>query len=170
VAQVHRPWRGVYRALVRVHPTPPYPLYLGFNTHSTSNDAQDYCSVSSNTKVLRLEAFLCHLPCRLYHHRGPHSIASTHHVLFMNPPPAPPPPDPSHPDDLQKYPLRIHSDICKATGSGWWTPKPSPIPDYMKRIPGHKAPYKIALEEEEETVWNAHANPVVTSRDAGTSL
>jgi hypothetical protein len=110
----------------------------------------------------------------IYHHRGPHSIASVNppravHEPSHEPSP-PPPPDPSRPDVLQKYPLRIRSDICKATGSGWWTPKPSPIPDYMKRIPGHKAPYKIALEEEEETVWNAHANPVVTSRDAGTSL
>ncbi|KAH9015010.1 hypothetical protein EDB85DRAFT_844518 [Lactarius pseudohatsudake] len=42
-------------------------------------------------------------------------------------PPAPPPPDPSLPDDLRSYPLRIRSDICKATGRGRWMPKPELI-------------------------------------------
>ena len=81
-------------------------------------------------------------------------------------PPSPPPPDPSLPDDLRSYPLRIRSDICKATGGGRWTPKPSPIPDYMKRVPGRKAPYEIALEEEEAAARRARANPVI--RDGGT--
>lgn len=83
-------------------------------------------------------------------------------------PPAPPPPDPSLPDDLRNYPLRIRSDICKATGGGRWTPKPSPVPAYMKRVPGRKAPYEIALEEEEEAARRAHANPIV--RDGGKFL
>lgn len=81
-------------------------------------------------------------------------------------PAAPPPPDPSLPDDLRNYPLRIRSDICKATGGGRWTPKPSPIPAYMKCVPGRKAPYEIALEKEEEATRRAHANPVI--RDGGT--
>ncbi|KAI0286433.1 FYVE zinc finger-domain-containing protein [Russula brevipes] len=80
-------------------------------------------------------------------------------------PPAPPPPDPSLPDDLRSYPLRIRSDICKATGGGRWTPKPSPIPDYMKRVPGRKAPYEIALEEEEAAARRARANPIVRDGD-----
>ncbi|KAI9510708.1 FYVE zinc finger-domain-containing protein [Russula earlei] len=74
---------------------------------------------------------------------------------------APPPPDPSLPDDLRSYPLRIRSDICKATGGGRWMPKPSPIPDYMKRVPGRKAPYEIALEEEEAAAQRARANPII---------
>lgn len=82
--------------------------------------------------------------------------------------PAPPPPDPSLPDDLRNYPLRIRSDICKATGGGRWTPKPSPIPDYMKRVPGRKAPYELAVEEEEAAVRRALSNPVI--RDGGTSF
>ncbi|KAF8261006.1 FYVE zinc finger-domain-containing protein [Lactarius quietus] len=80
-------------------------------------------------------------------------------------PTSPPPPDPSLPDDLRNYPLRIRSDICKATGGGRWTPKPSPIPDYMKRVPGRKAPYEIALEEEEAAVRRARANPVIRDGD-----
>jgi hypothetical protein len=83
-------------------------------------------------------------------------------------PASPPPPDPSLPDDLRSYPLRIRSDICKATGGGRWMPKPSPIPDYMKRVPGRKAPYEIALEEEEAAARRARANPVI--RDGGTCL
>ncbi|KAI0297511.1 FYVE zinc finger-domain-containing protein [Multifurca ochricompacta] len=78
---------------------------------------------------------------------------------------APPPPDPSLPDDLRSYPLRIRSDICKATGGGRWMPKPSPIPDYMKRVPGRKAPYEVALEEEEAAARRARANPVIRDGD-----
>ncbi|KAH8981537.1 hypothetical protein EDB92DRAFT_1897243 [Lactarius akahatsu] len=78
---------------------------------------------------------------------------------------APPPPDPSLPDDLRSYPLRIRSDICKATGGGRWMPKPSPIPDYMKCVPGRKAPYEIALEEEEAAARKARANPVIRDGD-----
>ncbi|KAH9971194.1 hypothetical protein BGW80DRAFT_1460713 [Lactifluus volemus] len=80
-------------------------------------------------------------------------------------PQQPPPPDPSLPDDLRSYPLRIRSDICKATGGGRWTPKPSPIPDYMMRVPGRKAPYEIALEEEEEAARRARSNPVIRDGD-----
>ncbi|KAI0264951.1 FYVE zinc finger-domain-containing protein [Gloeopeniophorella convolvens] len=80
-------------------------------------------------------------------------------------PPAPPPPDPSLPDDLRSYPLRIRSDICKATGGGRWMPKPSPIPDAMKRVPGRKAPYEIALEQEEEAARRARLNPVIRDGD-----
>ncbi|KAH8979795.1 hypothetical protein EDB86DRAFT_2983430, partial [Lactarius hatsudake] len=74
-------------------------------------------------------------------------------------------PDPSLPDDLRSYPLRIRSDICKATGGGRWMPKPSPIPDYMKCVPGRKAPYEIALEEEEAAARKARANPVIRDGD-----
>jgi len=74
-------------------------------------------------------------------------------------------PDPSLPDDLRNYPLRIRSDICKATGGGRWTPKPSPIPDYMKCVPGRKAPYEIAVEEEEAAVRRALSNPVIRDGD-----
>src|SRR6202012_3142093 len=38
-------------------------------------------------------------------------------------PALPPPPDPSLLDDLRSYPLRIRSDICKATGGDRWMHK-----------------------------------------------
>lgn len=38
----------------------------------------------------------------------------------------------------------------------------------MKRVPGRKAPYEIALEEEEEAARRAHANPII--KDGGKSL
>ncbi|KAI9451217.1 FYVE zinc finger-domain-containing protein [Lactarius psammicola] len=53
------------------------------------------------------------------------------------------------------YPLRIRR----------WMPKPSPIPDYMKCVPGRKAPYEIALEEEEAAARKARANPVIRDGD-----
>ncbi len=45
-------------------------------------------------------------------------------------------------------------------------PKPAPIPDYMKCVPGRKAPYEIAIEEEEAAARRALSNPVI--RDGGT--
>ncbi|KAH9032172.1 FYVE-domain-containing protein, partial [Lactarius pseudohatsudake] len=72
-----------------------------------------------------------------------------------------PPPDPSLPDDLRSYPLRICSNICKATGGGRWMPKPSPIPDYVKCVPGSKVPYEIT--EEEAAARKARANPIIKS-------
>lgn len=47
-------------------------------------------------------------------------------------------------------------------------PKPSPIPDYMKRVPGRKAPYEIAVEEEAAAARRALSNPVI--RDGGMSF
>jgi hypothetical protein len=82
---------------------------------------------------------------------------------FPHSPPSPPPPDPLLPNDLRSYPLRVRSDICKATDGGSRMLKPSPIPDYMKRVPGRKAPYEIALEEEEAAIRRACANPVIRS-------
>ena len=45
-------------------------------------------------------------------------------------------------------------------------PKPSPIPDYMKCVPGRKAPYELAVEEEKAAARRALSNPVI--RDGGT--
>ncbi|KAH9040496.1 hypothetical protein EDB85DRAFT_2173782 [Lactarius pseudohatsudake] len=70
-------------------------------------------------------------------------------------------PDPSLPDDLRSYPLQICSNICKATGGGRWMPKPSPIPDYVKCVPGSKVPYEIT--EEEAAARKACANPIIKS-------
>ena len=66
--------------------------------------------------------------------------------------------------ELDSYPLRHASSICKANGGGRWEPKP--IPQYVaKRIPGCKAAYEIELEREEEERRIRRANPVI--RDGG---
>ena len=68
--------------------------------------------------------------------------------------------------ELDSYPLRYASKICKANGGGRWEPKP--IPEYVaKRIPGCKAAYEIELEREEEERRIRRANPVI--RDGGQS-
>ena len=73
------------------------------------------------------------------------------------------PPEPSY-GELDTYPLRRSSVICKATGGGRWEPKQSPPqPEY--RIPGGKAPFELEMEREEEEERQRRLNPIV--RDGG---
>ena len=62
--------------------------------------------------------------------------------------------------DLDYYPLRHHSSICKATGGGRWEPKPVRNWD-GHRIPGGKAPFEIALEREAEKERLRKLNPII---------
>ncbi|KAG0703030.1 FYVE zinc finger-domain-containing protein [Suillus ampliporus] len=68
-------------------------------------------------------------------------------------------PEPSY-GELDAYPLRRSSIICKATGGGRWQPKHSP-PKIGVRIPGYKAPYEIEMEREEQEERRRCQNPVV---------
>ncbi|PIL29907.1 hypothetical protein GSI_07817 [Ganoderma sinense ZZ0214-1] len=66
--------------------------------------------------------------------------------------------------ELDSYPLRHASKICKANGGGRWEPKP--IPEYVaKRIPGCKPAYELELEREEEERRIRRANPVIRDGD-----
>ncbi|KAH9917393.1 FYVE-domain-containing protein [Epithele typhae] len=66
--------------------------------------------------------------------------------------------------ELEAYPLRIASNVCKATGGGRWEPKP--IPEYVtKRIPGCKPAYELELEREEAERKLRRANPVFRDGD-----
>ncbi|CCL98334.1 uncharacterized protein FIBRA_00328 [Fibroporia radiculosa] len=66
--------------------------------------------------------------------------------------------------ELQAYPLRRASIICKATGGGRWEPK-QPINLIGHRLPGTKAPYEIELEREEEERRRRKANPILRNGD-----
>jgi hypothetical protein len=66
--------------------------------------------------------------------------------------------------ELDAYPLRRSSAICKATGGGRWEPKQSP-PHPGYRIPGGKAPFEVEMEQEEEQERLRRLNPIV--RDGG---
>lgn len=68
--------------------------------------------------------------------------------------------------ELDAYPLRRSSIICKATGGGRWEPKNSP-PRIGFRIPGFKAPYELEMEREDAEERRRHMNPIV--RDGGQS-
>jgi len=68
--------------------------------------------------------------------------------------------------ELDAYPLRRSSAICKATGGGRWEPRQSP-PQPHYRIPGGKAPFEIEMEKEEEAERLRRQNPIV--RDGGQS-
>lgn len=69
--------------------------------------------------------------------------------------------------ELDAYPLRRSSIICKATGGGRWEPKNSP-PRIGFRIPGRKAPYELEMEREDAEERRRRMNPIV--RDGGRSL
>lgn len=77
--------------------------------------------------------------------------------------------EPSEPSfgELDAYPLRRSSIICKATGGGRWEPKNSP-PKIGFRVPGRKAPYELEMEREDAEEVRRRMNPIV--RDGGRSL
>jgi hypothetical protein len=62
--------------------------------------------------------------------------------------------------ELDAYPLRRSSIICKATGGGRWEPKNSP-PRIGIRIPGCKAPYELEMEREDAEEHRRRINPIV---------
>lgn len=66
--------------------------------------------------------------------------------------------------ELDAYPLRKSSAICKATGGGRWCPKQSSS-QCSYRIPGCKAPFEIEMEREEEEARLRLMNPII--RDGG---
>ena len=61
--------------------------------------------------------------------------------------------------ELEAYPLRRASQICKASGGGRWAPKP-PLNLIGDHLPGQKPQYLIELEREEEERRRQKANPV----------
>jgi len=75
----------------------------------------------------------------------------------------------AHPPDLERsygeldtYPLRRSSVLCKATGGGRWEPKQIPVLDgYRQPVPGGKAPYEIEMEREELLDRQRRENPVI---------
>ncbi|EAU80269.1 hypothetical protein CC1G_13402 [Coprinopsis cinerea okayama7 len=65
--------------------------------------------------------------------------------------------------ELDAYPLKRSSVLCKATGGGRWEPKQSPVLDgYRPPVPGAKAPYEIEMEREEQEERRRRENPIVT--------
>jgi hypothetical protein len=64
--------------------------------------------------------------------------------------------------ELDTYPLRHSSALCKATGGGLWQPKPIPVlHGYRRPIPGGKAPFEIHMECEEMLDRQQRENPVI---------
>jgi hypothetical protein len=68
--------------------------------------------------------------------------------------------------ELDAYPLRRASLLCKASGGGRWEPKPEAV-DPALRVPiiGGKAPYELEMEREEAEERRRRSNPVI--RDGG---
>ncbi|KAG6851228.1 hypothetical protein H0H87_001401 [Tephrocybe sp. NHM501043] len=68
--------------------------------------------------------------------------------------------------ELDAYPLRHPSVLCKATGGGRWQPKPSPpIIGYRPPIPGAKAQYELDLECAELAARTRRESPIVKHGD-----
>ena len=66
--------------------------------------------------------------------------------------------------ELDAYPLRRSSVLCKATGGGRWEPKQQTVLCGY-RPPGGKAPFEIELEREEQEAKIRRLNPVVKDGD-----
>lgn len=62
--------------------------------------------------------------------------------------------------ELDAYPLRRSSVLCKATGGGRWEPKQEPVL-VGYRPPGGKAIYEIEMEREEAEERLRKLNPVI---------
>ncbi|KAF8665129.1 hypothetical protein AX16_000595 [Volvariella volvacea WC 439] len=64
--------------------------------------------------------------------------------------------------ELDAYPLRRSSVLCKATGGGRWEPKPSPVlAGHRVPVPGGKAPFEVEMEREAEEERRRKANPII---------
>lgn len=64
--------------------------------------------------------------------------------------------------ELDAYPLRQSSVLCKATGGGRWQPKECPVLDFYRvPLPGGKAPFEIEMERQEKLEELRRQNPVV---------
>lgn len=64
--------------------------------------------------------------------------------------------------ELDAYPLRRCSVLCKATGGGRWEPKPFLVLDgYRLPVPGGKAPFEIQMEREQEEERIRKSNPII---------
>ncbi|KAK7064811.1 isoform b, partial [Favolaschia claudopus] len=68
--------------------------------------------------------------------------------------------------ELDAYPLRRASLLCKASGGGRWQPKPEAV-DPTLRVPviGGKAPYELEMEREEAEEQKRRSNPVIRDGD-----
>ncbi|KAL9715683.1 hypothetical protein Ac2012v2_000126 [Leucoagaricus gongylophorus] len=66
--------------------------------------------------------------------------------------------------ELDAYPLRRSSVLCKATGGGRWEPKQMTVLSGY-RPPGGKAPFEIELEREEQEAKIRRLNPIVKDGD-----
>ncbi|KAJ7102555.1 FYVE zinc finger-domain-containing protein [Mycena belliarum] len=68
--------------------------------------------------------------------------------------------------ELDAYPLKRSSVLCKAAGGGRWEPKPE-APDPAVRVPliGGKAPYELEMEREEAEEKRRRSNPVIRDGD-----
>ncbi|KAJ7725523.1 FYVE zinc finger-domain-containing protein [Mycena maculata] len=68
--------------------------------------------------------------------------------------------------ELDAYPLRRASLLCKAAGGGRWEPAPFE-PDPTLRVPliGGKAPFEELMEREEEEERRRRRNPIVRDGD-----
>ncbi|TFK38621.1 FYVE zinc finger-domain-containing protein [Crucibulum laeve] len=64
--------------------------------------------------------------------------------------------------ELDAYPLKRSSILCKATGGGRWEPKQSPVlVGYRPPVPGGKALYELDMEREEQEERSRRENPIV---------
>ncbi|KAF8060918.1 FYVE zinc finger-domain-containing protein [Lyophyllum atratum] len=68
--------------------------------------------------------------------------------------------------ELDAYPLRRSSILCKATGGGRWEPKQEPaLIGYRPPVPGGKAQYELEMEQHAREEQTRKENPIVKDGD-----
>ncbi|KIY51177.1 hypothetical protein FISHEDRAFT_56718 [Fistulina hepatica ATCC 64428] len=64
--------------------------------------------------------------------------------------------------ELDAYPLRHPSGVCKVAGGGRWKPRPvTVLSGYRVPVPGGKAPYELEMEREEREARLRQRKPLV---------
>ncbi|KAF5377273.1 hypothetical protein D9615_006440 [Tricholomella constricta] len=68
--------------------------------------------------------------------------------------------------ELDAYPLRRSSILCKATGGGRWEPKQEPaLIGYRPPVPGAKAQYELEIEQQARDEQARKESPIVKDGD-----
>ncbi|KAF8876495.1 hypothetical protein BD779DRAFT_1560379 [Infundibulicybe gibba] len=117
------------------------------------------------TETLTLAAPLARRPRSLRTHPSNSSLASVRrHTLTLRTTHAPLPDLDTERSygELDAYPLKRSSMLCKASGGGRWEPKQSPVlAGYRVPVPGGKAPFELEMERQEQEERARRENPVV---------
>ncbi|TFK76621.1 hypothetical protein BDN72DRAFT_907692 [Pluteus cervinus] len=156
-------------ALIRALSTPIAMLKRPLSSTTSSGESSLSSSVSTPPNDINLAVPITRKPRSLRNAPSLSSLnsrSSRRVALRASHLPLPEPEFERSYGELDAYPLRRSSVLCKATGGGRWEPKQSPImAGYRVPVPGGKAPFEIEMEQEEREEKARHADVYVRDGD-----